>query len=267
MSMDKSIFRTLLNIVYLPLTVILCSCNSNSSSSGGKDFTATNLFANPSTNTPPAVLPQTGYPTQHSTSPTGTIDPDNRLLAEADKLDHEGNRDAALEKVAEVLKAYPRSVNGYLARGKIYSQMKKWAEAKEAFQAILEINADCPPAQFNLCELQFMQKQYDDARVGFEALEEDPDLGDLAAYKVFLCGLFAGHEDKAKKELDAFNANGSNPSYYFSNAAWDLYHKEPDDARVWLSRAQRIYYPYKLELYASSLIDLGYLPLSNVKNP
>jgi hypothetical protein len=42
----------------------------------------------------------------------------------------------------------------------------------------------------------------------FVALEKDPDMGDFASYKVFLCDLFGGHEDAASKELDAFNEAG-----------------------------------------------------------
>jgi tetratricopeptide (TPR) repeat protein len=194
--------------------------------------------------------------------------PDDQLLTEAEKLCDGGNLAEALDKVAEVLKADPKNVNGYLICGQIYSQMKKWPEAKEAFQAILAFNANSAPAQFNLSELQFMQKQYDAARPGFQALEKNSDLGDFASYKVFLCDLMGGHEDQARKDLDAFNANGSDASYYFSNAAWDLYHNEPRDALVWLREAQQIFYPIKLQRYASSLRDLGYLPLPvSLKSP
>ena len=76
-----------------------------------------------------------------------------------------------------------------------------------------------------------MQEQYDAARAGFAALEKDPivktqpDMGDFAAYKVFLCDLFGGHQAQAKKELDVFNDIMGNPSYYFCNAAWDLVSK------------------------------------------
>jgi hypothetical protein len=106
-----------------------------------------------------------------------------------------------------------------------------------------------------------MQKQYDAARPGFVALESDPDMGDFASYKVFLCDLFGGHEAAAKKELDVFNVAMENPSYYFSNAAWDLVHKNLDDARSWLLSASRIYPLQKNTYYAQSLRDLGYLPI------
>ena len=268
--MKKITSRILHAIVYLPLIAALSSCDRDSSDSAPKDFSATNLFANPSTNialaVPPRPLP--GYPTQPQTTPAVTLNSEDQALDGALKLSQEGNQEAALQKVAEVLNANPKSFNGYLIRGQIYSKMNKWVEAKADFQSALDLHVSNPSAQFNLCELHFAQKQYDEARGEFEALKKDPDLGDLAAYKVFLCDLFAGHDEDAKKELDAFNAKGSNASYYFSNAAWDLYHDKPDDAHAWLRSAQTIYYPYKFERYASSLVDLGYLPgPSSVKTP
>jgi hypothetical protein len=106
-----------------------------------------------------------------------------------------------------------------------------------------------------------MQKQYDVARPGFVLLEKDPDMGDFASYKVFLCDLFGGHEAAARKELDVFNDVMGNPSYYFANAAWSLVHKNIEDARSWLVSASHIYPPQKNAYYAQSLRDLGYLPL------
>ena len=54
----------------------------------------------------------------------------------------------------------------------------------------------------------------------------------------------------------------SNPSYYFSNAAWDLVvKKDINGARDWLLSASRIYRLEKNDFYAQSLRALGYLPI------
>ena len=92
-------------------------------------------------------------------------------------------------------------------------------------------------------------------------MKSDPYLGDLAAYKVFLCDLLSGHDAVADKELDAFNQAGTNASYYFANIAWFLYHKKTNEARDWLKSAQNIYEPYKVDLYSATLIELHFLPL------
>ena len=169
--------------------------------------------------------------------------------------------DGALSDLTQAIQANPSSTGAYVLRASLYCQRKQWPLAEADFQAAQKIAPTNVVLKFNLVEINFLQKQYDVARPGFVALEKDPDMGDFATYKVFLCDLFGGHEDQAKKELDIFNDAMGNPSYYFANAAWDLVHKNLDDARSWLLSASRIYPPEKNTIYAESLRDLGYLPI------
>ena len=189
---------------------------------------------------------------------------DNEVAArgrEILQLMQKNDLDGALAKLNDAIKVYPKKPGFYSLRGAVYSRKSQWPEAAQDFQTGLQLEPDNVVVKFNLVEIKFMQKQYDVARSGFVSLQSDPDMGDLASYKVFLCDLLGGHEDVAKGELDAFNKAGSKPSYYFGNAAWDLFHKNTEDARSWLISASRIYTPQKNEYYASSLRDLKYLPL------
>jgi Tfp pilus assembly protein PilF len=169
--------------------------------------------------------------------------------------------DGAINDLSQAIKLNPNSTGAYVLRASLYCQKKQWALAEADFKSAQLLAPGNSVLKFNLVEIKFMQKQYDAARPGFVALENDPDMGDFASYKVFLCDLFGGHEDQAKKELDVFNDVMGNPSYYFSNAAWSLVHKNLDDARSWLLSASRIYPPEKNQYYAQSLRDLGYLPI------
>lgn len=188
-------------------------------------------------------------------------DPAAALVQEAIMLFQKKDLDGALDKINAAIKLNPKSAAMYVMRGGIYAQKKMWTESAQDFDTAHQLVPDNVIVKFNQVEIKFMQKQYDAARTGFVALESDPDMGDLASYKVFLCDLFGGHEDVAKKELDTFNAVGSKPSYYYSNAAWSLFHKNTEDARSWLVSALHIYPAQKNEFYQSSLKDLGYLPL------
>ena len=169
--------------------------------------------------------------------------------------------DGALNDLSQAIKTNPNSTGAYVLRASLYCQKKQWQQAEDDFKAAAKIAPGNTVLKFNLIEVKFMQKQYDLARTGFLTLVNDPDMGDFAQYKVFLCDLFGGHDDQAKKELDVFNAAMGNPSYYFSNAAWCLVHKDPDGARDWLMSASRIYPPRKNAYYAQTLRDLGYLPI------
>jgi len=183
------------------------------------------------------------------------------LLREAAQLLQQRMLDSALDKANEAIAAAQRNPAGYCLRGNIYAEKGLWNEASQDYQTVLQFDANNKQVKFDMAELQFMQKKYDDARPGFAALGSDSDLGDLATYKVFLCDLLGGHDETASKEFDSFNQADSNASYYFANVAWYLYHQKTEEARKWLLSAAKIYEPHKLSVYSSSLVDLGYLPL------
>ena len=119
-----------------------------------------------------------------------------QMLRDANDLLAKGNTDGALAKINAVLKVDPQSLAAYVLRGAIYSKQKQWDKAQGDYEAAHLINPHSAVVQFNLAEVHFAQKQFNQARTAFQALEADrtTDLGDLAAYKVFLCDLFAGDE-------------------------------------------------------------------------
>jgi len=194
-------------------------------------------------------------------APATPTDPYSQALAAAMVRMNANDLDGALAKLTEAIKLNPHGSGAYIFRASLYCQKKLWAQAEQDFNTAAQISPGNVVIKFNLVEVKFLQKQYDAARPGYVALENDPEMGDLAAYKVFLCDLFGGHEAMAKKDLDVFNQADTNPSYYFSNAAWDLFHKNIEDARGWLVSASHIYPLAKNAYYAQSLRDLGYLPI------
>jgi Tfp pilus assembly protein PilF len=173
--------------------------------------------------------------------------------------------DGAMTDLNQAIQLEPNDGFAYGLRGSLYVQKKQFPEAEADFATALKLEPNNAVMKFNVAEVKFMQKQYDDARAGFAALQKDPDLGDFAMYKVFLCDLFGGHEDLAKSELAAINKKGDDASYYFANASWDLYHKNTEDARTWLVSASHIYTPKKFTTYGESLRYLGYLPIPEPK--
>jgi tetratricopeptide (TPR) repeat protein len=211
--------------------------------------------------TPPSADGTTSAPA----APTSAVhtESESDLLQESLRALKEGTLDVALEKANQILALDTQNKDAHMLRASIYAAQKEWDKADYDYQVTLTIDPAFHPARFDVAELSFMQKKYDEARVGFAELKDDKDLGDFATYKVFLCDLFAPHEDAAAKDLDALNQVGGNPSYYFGNAAWDLVHNKPSDATDWLKSAARIYAnaPQKFADYTRSLTNLGYLPI------
>jgi Tfp pilus assembly protein PilF len=209
---------------------------------------------------------------QTASAPSGTarsaatsapvLSPNDRMLRDATLLERAGKFDAALTELNTVLQTDPKNVIGLSLRGKVYSDKKMWEQAQNDFETAHVLDPGNPTLSFDLAETKFSRKMYDDARAGFaEISTRQDDIGDLAAYKVFLCDLLAGHTEQAQKELDAFNKVGSHASYYYANVAWNAVNHKPDDARTWLISATGIYSAQKNNLFCQSLIDLGYLPL------
>lgn len=168
-----------------------------------------------------------------------------------------------LARVNAAIGLYPNNPSVYVVRGNIYSEKKQWDDARKDYEKALSLDPQNAAAKVNLAELEFRQKQYDQARTQFLAIKGDKNLGDLAAYMVFLCDLYAAHDAAASQELAVFNAAGENASYYFGNIAWDLFHRNMAGARDYLQSAQNIYPPHKINLYESNLIETGYLPLKD----
>jgi tetratricopeptide (TPR) repeat protein len=209
------------------------------------------------------ILP-TSVDTDRSTpSATTHAESETDLLKDSYLAYHEGSLDVALNKANQLVALDTQSRDAHMLRANIYADQKQWDKADYDYQVVLTIDPTFSPAKFDMAELKFMQKKYDEARVGFTELKDDKDFGDFATYKVLLCDLFAPHEDAAAKDLDALNQVGGNPSYYFGNAAWDLVHNKPSDAANWLKSASRIYSnnPQKFAHYTRSLFSLGYLPI------
>jgi len=229
---------------------------------------AASLFLSPpghaqqvTTNAPGAILippAATNAPSSTLTSPT---DAAKQMVGEAIKRMNANDPDGAMNDLTQALKLNPNNTLAHVLRGSLYTQKKEWPQAEEDLKTASQIDPTNVVLEFNVSEIKFIQKEYDAARPGFAKLDKNPDMGDYASYKVFLCDLFGGHEAAAKKELDAFNEAMDSPSYEFGNAAWDLTHKNLDDARTWLLRASRVYPLSKNNFYAKSLRDLGYLPI------
>lgn len=215
----------------------------------------------PGAASPPVSMPATNSapaPTAPAQEQSGEI---AGILNDVVHLLAQNQSDAALEKVNLAIRLAPQDRDSYGLRAGIYAKKEMWPQAEQDYRKVLQIDPANAPAKFDLAEIKFRQKLYDQARPDFVALEKDDSLGDLAGFKVFLCDLAAGHVDVAARELDAFNQVGENASYYFANAAWSLSHHKTEEGRGWLASAVQIFAENKFNTYSVGLQELGYLPL------
>lgn len=166
-----------------------------------------------------------------------------------------GKLDEALREVDSALQLDSQSASAYELRGSIYIQKKLWDRAESDYRTASLIAPTTSVFKYKLAEIKYMQKAYDEARPRFAVLQNDENLGDLAAYKVFLCDLLGAHDERAFGELAVLNKADANPSCYYANAAWNLAHNKMKEANSWVNIAQQKFDSSRTAPYLASLIN------------
>ena len=140
-----------------------------------------------------------------------------------------GKLDRALSEVTTALAMDDKNTGALELRGTIYVEKKFWDLAERDFTTLNRLSPD-PAYQYKLAQIKFLQREYDDARPLFAALKDDPRLGDLASYKVFICDLFGAHEAIAARDLTTLDPAGDKPSFYYGHAIWAAAHHDQPQA-------------------------------------
>jgi hypothetical protein len=210
------------------------------------------FWASPSPAQEPATNSMAG-------SPPSMADAVSHLLSRSSEHLADGDLDQAVRDASVAIQLDPHNASAYEMRGSIYVQEKLWDRAERDYTTAEKISPDIA-YRYKLAEIKFLQKSYDDARIRFAALQGDARLGDLATYKVFLCDLLCRHEALSAGELGAMGQGEKRPSYYYCNAAWNLYHNQRPEANKWFASAEQLFDRSTNELYVSSLIEIQ--PLS-----
>ncbi len=206
------------------------------------------------TNVPPATPATDSNRAPEAKTPT---------FKDAFNLYSQGNTEAALLALDEMIEKNSTDANAYILRGTIYSDKQAWDQAEKDYQTVLQMDPRNDGVRYDLADLKFKAKRFDEARAAFVPLQNnhDSEIKDMIQYKIYICDLLGGHEEAAAKELEVFDQVGLHPSYYYGNVAWNIVHKKPDQARDWLNSAGRVYSDRKQAVYTAILDEMGYLPL------
>lgn len=185
----------------------------------------------------------------------------------------------ALERLNDVEKAIGEFHIISNMRGAVYTKMRDFKTAREEFEkAVNETKLKDPEGfhpRFNLAEINFVEKKYDDARKGFEELiatlaakpkkpnneaEEanDKSTTTLMQFKLLICDV---QQDKDPAEhmakLDQYD--NDSPAWYFANAAMAFKKDNKEEAEEWLASASKIYPKELNDIYQDSLVEVGWL--------
>lgn len=168
-----------------------------------------------------------------------------------------GKYDQALEKLLQVEKAQPDSAFLQNLIGAVYTKKKDYGKAKEAFDKALDIDYTFFPAQFNVGEVLFLQKQYPQALDHFERMLRNAPDNELLQFKVALCLLQTGQKGEAEKLAKRMKYPGQEPAWYFTQAALAINSKDSGKASENLAAAKELFRD-KTSIYIETFQDLGW---------
>ena len=175
----------------------------------------------------------------------------------------------ALEKLTDVAKVTGPSHYVENLRGAVFTRMRDFKSAREHFTKAAELSkgiaGELFHPRFNLAEISFVEKDWDAARAGFQALIKEKATSDkgsltLMKFKIMICDFQQKKTDEAEAILKTFDQyDDATPAFYFAQAAQCFVNEKKEEAAEWLDSAKKIYPAELNEVYNDSLVEVGWL--------
>ncbi len=144
-------------------------------------------------------------------------------------------------------------------RAAVAIEEKKFDEGREFCLKALQLDPKFFPALFNLAEIPFMQGKYAEARLAYEKLLDDEASADLIKFRLYLTYLLEKDDERAKVQLDKIPLLNDTPIYFFAFAAWEFAHGDEKKAQSYLNSAETVFPKTKLSNFADVFYDIGWL--------
>ena len=143
--------------------------------------------------------------------------------------------------------------------------MRAFDKATSAFNEALKITPKNTSIRFNVGEVLFVTKQWQQAHDVFqEVLREIPEnntaLSRLVEFKIMLCKVKLGLKDEFTILAQKYDYQDDSPYHYFAQASLAYEKKELVEAEEWLGRANRIFQnPNIIAPWQDTLVEFGYI--------
>src|SRR5881396_453999 len=150
-------------------------------------------------------------------------------------------------------------------RGVILMRQGNYDQAETALQEAARIDPKFWNARFNLAEIPFLKKDWAEARKRFEQLLSTggPDLAkeasQLIQYKILLTYLMEGKGNMVDSILAKLELSPDTPAVDYVKAAVALQQKNQNEAKDWISAAEKNFSPQLNKLFVESLYEVGWL--------
>lgn len=170
-----------------------------------------------------------------------------------------------LDAISEAEAIFPQSAELMNLRGSCYVEMRAFDKATAAFNEALKITPKNTSIRFNVGEVMFVTKQWQQAHDIFqEVLREIPEnntaLSRLVEFKILLCKVKLGLKDEFTILAQKYDYQDDSPYHYYAQAALAYEKEELLEAEEWLGRANRIFQdPNVIAPWQDTLVEFGYI--------
>ncbi len=170
-----------------------------------------------------------------------------------------------LESLHEAEKIFDQSAELLNLRGSCYVEMRAFDKATTAFEEALKINPENTSIRFNVAEVLFVTKQWQESLDMFteifsEIPAENTSLSRLVEFKMLLCMKKLGMDDDVIILAEKYDYQDDSPYYYYAKAALAYDDGDLLQAEEWLARANRIFQdPNIIAPWQDTLVEFGYI--------
>jgi len=167
--------------------------------------------------------------------------------------------DSAKKLADQAAELAPESAPVLNLYGAIATEREEYDQARDFFERALSKQPNYFPAEYNLVETRFMEKEYSEAASRFiDLLVKYPE-NELLEYKIFLSFLLLERPEDADKWLGRIKYPGETPAWYYASAAKQVAEGNKKKASELLNGARYIFKD-QTRLYDQSLKDVGLFP-------
>lgn len=176
-----------------------------------------------------------------------------------------GRRDfpKALEKLDLADQIQAEVPDTWNMRGAIYAEEHAYEKAEDAFEHAAKLEPGNFWPQYNLAQLQFMEKKYAAAAASFQKLLDDPQHRELIQFKLVMLDLVQGKRDDAKAIVDSMKVPSDTAAYYFANAALQFSRNDAKQGHYWVSSGLKIFGVGRSYQFYNTLADFGWVKKGN----
>src|SRR6058998_952739 len=171
----------------------------------------------------------------------------------------------ALKVLDEIDARQPDLAESQNLRGVILMRQGIYDKAEAALFEAVRIDPKFWNARFNLAEIPFLQKNWEEARNRFQKLlsSSQSDLASeatqLVQYKILLTYLLEGKENMVDSILAKLELSSDTPAVQYVKAAVALGHKNDKEAKDWMAVAEKNFSPQLNKLFVESFYEVGWL--------